>query len=70
MDPYCVNRSEQTNGDHEVHNLAAKCPFEPAPSNQIALGSHATCRSAVEAAKSYYRQSNGCAKCSPNCHTG
>ena len=70
MDRYCVNRNEQDNGDHEVHNLAANCPFEPAPANQIDLGSHATCGSAVDAAKRYYRQSNGCAKCARNCHTG
>ncbi len=70
MPTYCVNKDAQSNGDHEVHDLTAGCAYEPAPANQIALGSHASCQSAVRAASSYYRQVNGCYYCARACHTG
>ncbi len=72
MPNYCVNRNAQTNGDHEVHDLAAGIAQRclPDASNQLSLGLHATCQSAVSAAKGYYPQSNGCAHCAPACHTG
>lgn len=70
MANYGVNRNPQTNGDHEVHNLDAQCPYEPAASNRESLGKHSDCRTAVAAAKRYYRQSNGCAHCARACHIG
>ncbi|MCC6913206.1 MAG: hypothetical protein IT566_05845 [Rhodospirillaceae bacterium] len=67
MPNYCVNKNAQANGDHEVHRDG--CSYLPAPANQHYLGNHLTCQSAVLAAKQVYRQSNGCAYCSPACHT-
>lgn len=62
---YYVNRVPQANGDHEVHRQS--CTF--LPSNRQDLGMHSGCRSAVQEAKRYYSQSNGCYWCSGECHT-
>jgi hypothetical protein len=65
MEEYFVNTNAQPNGDHEVHKRGCRwMPISP-----IALGYHSGCFSAVQAAKRYYTQSNGCAFCSPLCHT-
>jgi len=69
MPQYCVNKNAQPNGDHEVH--AQGCAYWPANWNVQDLGWHLDCHSAVQAAKLYYPYSaNGCAFCSPACHTG
>jgi hypothetical protein len=65
MDSYYVNQNAQANGDHEVH--IGTCNY--LPSNKIYLGVFASCRDAVREAKKTYSQSNGCAYCSPECHT-
>ena len=65
---YYVNRNEQANGDHEVHK-AYGCPTPAEPENQVDLGDHPNCHSAVAAAKRIFPQSDGCANCSPECHT-
>lgn len=70
MPDYCVNTRAQANGDHEVHVLNGTCWTLPAPEHRQALGNHASCQSAVAAAKIYYSQSNGCAHCCPACNTG
>ena len=69
MPKYCVNRRAQSNGDHEVHNLDANCPYLPFTLNQIPLGEHATCESAVAAAQLLFETANGCYNCSTPCHT-
>lgn len=69
MPNFCVNRNEQSNGDHEVHDNTVERSCLPISSNRLDLGNHATCSSAVRAAKVYYAQSNGCATCAPACHT-
>ena len=72
MASYCVNNSNaQDNGDHEVHNLDAGCSNYPDPGNQVPLGEHATCATAVEMARAIedYKQSNGCFYCANECHT-
>ena len=65
MPRYVVNRNAQSNGDQEVHKEG--CLFTP--SSSIDLGHHDSCHTAVAAAKRHYVQSNGCATCSPACHT-
>jgi hypothetical protein len=63
---YYVNRVADDNGDHEVHvQTCHKLPF-----NRIDLGDHSSCRPAVQAARSYYSTADGCALCSPACHSG
>lgn len=69
MPNYCVNRSAQSNGDHEVHDLASTQGCLPTVPNRIDLGYHSTCSGAVAAAKRYYTQSNGCYWCARACHT-
>lgn len=67
MAQYYVNRNAQENGDHEVH--VAGCSWLPNERNRVSLGNHPTCRSAVREARRHFPQANGCAFCSPECHT-
>lgn len=70
MPYYCVNKTAQSgSGDHEVHDLASTHNCLPAPTNRIDLGYHSTCSGAVEAAKAYYQDANGCYWCAGACHT-
>jgi hypothetical protein len=64
---YYVNKNAQANGDHEVHKQG--CSFMPDAQNRQYLGDFADCHDAVRESKKYYRQSNGCFYCSPECHT-
>lgn len=68
MTQYYVNKNAQANGDHEVHQ-ATGCPTPADEHNRIYLGDFASCHGAVQEAKKHYPQSNGCANCSPACHT-
>ena len=67
MAKYYVNKNAQDNGDHEVHESG--CSFMPEPENRIYLGDFTSCAPAVEEAKKYYQQSNGCYFCAEACHT-
>ena len=67
MTRYYVNMNAQDNGDHEVHT--SDCSYLPDPSNRQDLGLFSNCRDAVQQAKKYYPQSNGCFYCSLPCHT-
>jgi len=64
---YYLNTQPQSNGDREVHT--ENCRFVPNSSNRIDLGLHNNCKTAVEKAKQYYSQVNGCYHCSYSCHT-
>ena len=68
MARYYVNRNAQNNGDHEVHQDG--CPTPAKPENRLYLGDFDSCFPAVQAAKSYYPQANGCKHCAAPCHTG
>jgi hypothetical protein len=68
MAQYCVNTNDQTNGDHEVHNLAT-CEYLPEPKHRKALGEFSSCEGAVREAKKTYSTANGCYYCSNKCHT-
>lgn len=65
---YYANKNRQDNGDHEVHREG--CYWLPNPENQLYLGNYTNCADAVREARRYYQQVNGCATCSPACHTG
>lgn len=70
MPNYCVNTNQQTNGDHEVHDLASGHGCLPSLTNRRDLGYHSSCFGAVEAAKQKgYTRANGCAYCASVCHT-
>ncbi|HAT86951.1 MAG TPA: hypothetical protein DCS30_14005 [Rhizobiales bacterium] len=67
MASYYVNKNTQPNGDHEVHTTG--CPHPPESWNRQQLGEHSNCYSAIEEAKKYYYQVNGCYYCCNPCHT-
>lgn len=67
MPNYYVNNTAQPNGDHEVHT--EDCFWLKLATSTKSLGYHANCYGAVQEAKKYYRQSNGCATCCSACHT-
>jgi hypothetical protein len=67
MPNYYVNANAQPTGEHEVHKEG--CTKPPLPHNKIPLGSHASCQSAVAKAKPMFQKVDGCAYCSPECHT-
>ena len=77
---YCVNRNIDNNGHHEVHRIGQHfrpdgsygfCEHLPDFDNQLSLGRHDVCDSAVAEAKRLgYRTANGCYWCSRECHTG
>lgn len=70
MPEYCVNRNAQSKtGDHEVHDLATEEGCLPNSENRLNLGTYASCGEAVEAAKRYYDDVNGCYHCANECHT-
>lgn len=71
MAKFIINSNQQSNGDHEVHNVAVGCSYMPEPQNQINLGEHATCHGAVAYAKQQWptNKINGCYYCSNACHT-
>ena len=64
---YYVNKNAQDNGDHEVHKSG--CSYMPDSDNRIYLGDFSYCSSAVNKAKDYYSQVNGCYYCANACHT-
>lgn len=63
---YWVEDEVQLNGDHLVH--AESCVHLPRYESRTALGTHADCWDALEHAKLYYNQVNGCHYCSRGCH--
>lgn len=67
MPLYYVNRNQQPNGDHEVHQQ--NCTFMPDLTNRQYLGEFAACPQAVAAARKLYIQVNGCYYCANPCHT-
>lgn len=70
MASYILNRNAQFHdGYHEVHILNGTCTRLPDLGNRVSLGEHATCQSAVQAAKYIYPKSDGCRYCIPSCHT-
>ena len=69
MDKYCVNKHAQSNGDHEVHNLAKGTFCLPDKENQKYLGEFSSCHGAVREAQKTYPKSNGCKHCARECHT-
>lgn len=67
MAEYYVNNTPQPNGDHEVHMDG--CYWLARAQSKQHLGNFVSCHGAVVAAKAIYRTANGCAHCSPSCHT-
>ena len=68
MPLYYVNDSPQpTSGDHEVHRDG--CYWLGLARSTTPLGDHPSCHGALDVASFHYRQVDGCAHCSPDCHS-
>lgn len=66
MESYYVNTNSQANGDHEVHT--STCNHLPSIENRQYLGVFGNCEDAVQEAKKYFAQADGCYYCSKPCH--
>ena len=71
MARFIVNKNKQPTGEHEVHNLDVGCNNLPLLANQISLGDHLTCASALSQVQKSNpgRSFDGCKYCAPACHT-
>ena len=71
MARYIINKNQQSNGDHEIHNAIIGCSHMPDSENQIDLGYHNSCHEAVAYAKQQWPEHkiNGCYFCTKDCHT-
>lgn len=71
MHRFIINKNQQSNGDHEVHNATLGCSYMPKPENQIDLGYHSSCYGALIDANSRWpgNRINGCYYCANTCHT-
>lgn len=66
---YYVNKNQQLNGDHEVHQEIG-CPTPAEEYNREDLGDFSSCSGAVKEANDRGYNANGCFNCSRVCHTG
>ena len=66
MAAYLVNKIPQPTGEHEVHKII--CDHLPEYYNRQNLGEFNSCQEAVQAARRYYSNVDGCAYCCPACH--
>lgn len=67
MPRYILNKNAQSNGDREVHEVG--CGHAPDKVNQIDLGTHATCKGAMQAAAKHTDDADGCYYCCNDCHS-
>lgn len=66
MAMYVLNKNAQANGDQEVHVVG--CAHGPDKDNQISLGSHVTCKGAMQEAAKHTKHADGCFYCCNACH--
>lgn len=66
MELYYVNINAQSTGEHEVHT--STCRYLPSSMNLKRLGYFSTCKEAVQEAKKYYSNVDGCYYCCNPCH--
>lgn len=64
---YYLNVKPQETGEHEVHNEF--CPWLKFTAKLKYLGDFNSCTEAVEEARKYYSNIDGCKACSSECHT-
>lgn len=63
---YYVNKNAQSTGEHEVHTES--CSHQPYPYNREYLGEFSSCHSAIQKARQFYSNVDGCKHCSEPCH--
>lgn len=66
MAMYYVNDNPQTSGEHEVHE--SDCAWLKFVKSKTFLGFHEHCSAALQSAKSFYVNVDGCAFCCSSCH--
>ena len=64
---YYVNKNPDKDGNNEVHS--EDCWLCPSSENREFLGGFSHCFRAVVVAKLDYPNADGCAHCSPDCHS-
>ena len=64
---YYVNKNSQLTGEHEIHTSV--CVYLPDSQNRIYLGPFDHCEEAVDEARKYFSNVDGCYHCSRDCHT-
>lgn len=71
MQRFIINKIQQANGDHEIHNATTGCSYMPKLENQVDLGYYASCHGAVAEAKRRWpgHRIDGCYYCANACHT-
>lgn len=67
MNIYYVNANAQPTGEHEVHTQS--CTHGATFLNRRDLGYQLDGRFAVQAARNYYQNVDGCMYCCPEAHT-
>lgn len=67
MSKYYVNKNEQANGDHEVHEDG--CYWLTLVQDKEYLGEFSGCQGAVAKARARGYNANGCIHCCLLCHT-
>ena len=65
MDKYYVNNNPQPTGEREVHKEGC----DHFPSDNKYLGEYKKCQEAIQKAKEYYENVDGCYWCTRECHT-
>lgn len=61
---YYVSKTAESTGEHAVHREDCS----KLPSERVFLGGFSHCLNAVEAAKEFYSNVDGCEYCSKMCH--
>ena len=64
---YVANKNAQNTGEHEIH--AWNCEWLPQRTNQVKLGDFNKCEDALQEARRYFRNVDGCFYCCNACHT-
>ena len=67
MSRYYINDTAQDTGEHEVHKEG--CYWLGLAKSTTYLGEFYTCHGAMVAARNVYSNVDGCAHCSPDCHS-
>lgn len=65
MDHYHVNKEPQPKGEHEVHTTG--CKFFPKNTEDLYMCSD--CHEALDVARKFYSNVDGCKHCCEECHT-
>lgn len=63
---YYINKNAQPTGEREIHK--ERCVYLPDIINRQYLGMFDNCKEALQEAKKFYSNVDGCYYCAPACH--